>query len=161
MHFKQSNNQPRGHIQGLRKLGNVFPKNIKQILKKKNFYISEILDKWKTLASSKIADISYPKKLKFIDQKKHVILVILVKRGNELTVEYNKNHIIDNINGHFGYQLINEIKLESFSIKTSKLTKNKKPISEKKSKLFTGKVNNLNNPKIRDALKKLIDIIKK
>ena len=84
-----------------------------------------------------------------------------MNRGDELEVEYNKNRLINNINSYFGYQLIAEIKLESFSQTMHKIFKVKKPVSKKKSKMFVEKLNNVSNLKVRGALTKLIDIIKK
>ena len=42
-------------------------------------------------------------------------LVLAVKRGNEITVEYSKKEIINKINSYFGYRLINEIRLKTFN----------------------------------------------
>ena len=161
MHFRHINNKPGNYIQGLRKFKNVFPKNIKNILNKKNFIIYEILDKWKIIVGDKIANISVPRKLKYLNNQNCCILFISVNRGDELEVEYNKNRLINNINSYFGYQLIAEIKLESFSQTMHKIFKVKKPVSKKKSKMFVEKLNNVSNLKVRGALTKLIDIIKK
>ena len=42
-------------------------------------------------------------------------LILAVKRGDEINVEYSKNEIINKINGHFGYQLISQIKLQTYN----------------------------------------------
>ena len=47
-------------------------------------------------------------------------LIIAVKRGNEITVEYSKRDIINRINSYFGYQLISVIKLQSFNKENKK-----------------------------------------
>ena len=60
-------------------------------------------------------------------------LVLEIKRGDEIQVEYSKKEIIDKINSYFGYKLINEIKLQTFSSE----------ISKKKEKKIIGKFSNL------------------
>ena len=41
-------------------------------------------------------------------------LVIMVKRGHEINLEYEKKKIIDNMNNFFGYLVVEKIKLTSF-----------------------------------------------
>ena len=43
------------------------------------------------------------------------ILLIAVKRGDEINVEYSKREIINKINSYFGYELINKIKLQTIN----------------------------------------------
>ena len=86
-------------------------------------------------------------------------LVIGVRRGDEITVEYSKKDIINKINSYFGYKLINEIKLNSFN---SELKKTKKNNNFKYlNKNLKEKINLVKNEKIKNSLNKLIDEIKK
>ena len=51
---------------------------------------------------------------------KNGTLVLAVKRGNEIDIEYSKKEIINKINSYFGYKLINEIKNENIKNSLSK-----------------------------------------
>ena len=86
-------------------------------------------------------------------------LILSVERGNEITVEYSKNEIINKINSYFGYKLIKDIKLETFNSNYKK-TKNKN-LSIKYSKNFEKKINEIENKKIRSSLSELLGAIKK
>ena len=66
--------------------------------------------------------------------------------------------IINKINGYFGYKLISQIKLETFSFKNKK-TKNKN-ISTKLSEDFEKKIKEIKNEKIRNSLFSLLKTIK-
>ena len=88
----------------------------------------------------------------------HGTLVIAVNRGNEITVEYSKNEIINKINSYFGYQLINEIKLETFNTENKK-TKNK-DFSKTFSKNLEKQINEIKNVNIRKSLSELLHTIK-
>ena len=86
-------------------------------------------------------------------------LIIAVKRGNEITVEYSKKEIINKINAYFGYQLINEIRLQTFNSENKKL-KNKSNL-RKIPENFEKKIKEIKNKDIRNSLAELLDVIKK
>ena len=46
------------------------------------------------LVGKDISKLSYPKTIKMNRIDKNAILIIAVERGNEIEVEYSKNHII-------------------------------------------------------------------
>ena len=85
-------------------------------------------------------------------------LVLAVKRGDEITVEYSKKEIINKINSYFGYQLINEIRLKTINAETKKI-KNKNIVNNF-SKNFEKKINEIKNKNIRNSLSQLLDTIK-
>ena len=89
---------------------------------------------------------------------KNCILVISVKRGDEINIEYSKNEIINKINSYFGYKLINEIRLETFN--SEKVKKTNKNILVKTSKNYEKKINEIKNEKIKNSLSQLLDAIK-
>ena len=89
---------------------------------------------------------------------KNGILVLTVRRGDEITVEYSKKEIINKINSYFGYQLISEIKLMAFNSEI-KENRNKKVLG-KFSKNFEEKINKIKNNKNRKSLSQLLDTIK-
>ena len=158
MHYKQNNKESKTYVQGLRSFGNTLPRGVKSILKKNGYNYSEIISKWNMLLGNDISSCSYPKSIKMTKGDKNGTLVLAVKRGNEIDIEYSKKEIINKINSYFGYKLINEIRLETFNSETKK-AKNKNVLG-KYSKNFEKKINEIKNENIKNSLSQLLDIIK-
>jgi len=158
MHYKQNNKQSKTYVQGLRPFGNTLPRGVKGILKKSGYNYSEIISKWNMLVGKDISSCSYPKSIKMTKGDTNGLLVLAVKRGNEITVEYSKKEIINKINSYFGYRLINEIRLKTINSETKKI-KNNNTLKEF-SKNFEKKINEIKNKDIRNSLSQLLDVIK-
>ena len=158
MHYKQNNKESKTYVQGLRPFGNTLPRGVKGILKKSGYNYSEIISKWNMLVGKDISSCSYPKSIKMIKGEKNGLLILAVKRGDEITVEYSKKEIINKINSYFGYRLINEIKLKTINSETKKI-KNKNTL-KKLSKNFEKKINEIKSKNIRNSLSQLLDVIK-
>ena len=158
MHYKQNNKESKTYVQGLRPFGNTLPRGVKGILKKSGYNYSEIISKWNMLVGKDISSCSYPKSIKMTKGDTNGLLVLAVKRGNEITVEYSKKEIINKINSYFGYRLINEIRLKTINSETKKIKNNN--ILKKFSKNFEKKINEIKNKDIRNSLSQLLDLIK-
>ena len=158
MHYKQNNKESKTYVQGLRPFGNTLPRGVKGILKKSGYNYSEIISKWNMLVGKDISSCSYPKTIKMTKGDTNGLLVLAVKRGNEITVEYSKKEIINKINSYFGYRLINEIRLKTINSETKKI-KNNNTLKEF-SKNFEKKINEIKNKDIRNSLSQLLDVIK-
>ena len=158
MHYKQNNKESKTYVQGLRPFGNTLPRGVKGILKKSGYNYSEIISKWNMLVGKDIASCSHPKSIKMTKGDTNGLLVLAVKRGNEITMEYSKKEIINKINSYFGYQLINEIKLKTINAETKKI-KNKNNLN-KFSKNFEKKINEIKNKDIKNSLSQFLDVIK-
>ena len=157
MHYKQNNKESKTYVQGLRPFGNTLPRGIKGILKKSGYNYSEIISKWNMLVGRDISSCSYPKSIKMTKGNTNGLLVLAVKRGNEITVEYSKKEIINKINSYFGYQLINEVRLLNINSKKKKERKRKNLF--KFSKDFEKKINQVKNKKIKKSLSQLLNAI--
>jgi len=158
MHYKQNNKESKTYVQGLRPFGNTLPRGVKGILKKSGYNYSEIISKWNMLVGKDISSCSYPKSIKMTKGDTNGLLVLAVKRGNEITVEYSKKEIINKINSYFGYQLINEIRLKTINSETKKI-KNKNTL-KKFSKNFEKKISEIKNKNIRNSLSQFLNVIK-
>ena len=158
MHYKQNNKESKTYVQGLRPFGNTLPRGIKGILKKSGYNYSEIISKWNMLVGRDISSCSYPKSIKMTKGDTNGLLVLAVKRGNEITVEYSKKEIINKINSYFGYRLINEIRLKAVNSEIKKI-KDKNTL-KKFSKNFEKKINEIKNKNIRNSLSHFLDVIK-
>ena len=121
MHYKQNNKESKTYVQGLRLFGNTLPRGIKGILKKNGYNYSEIVGKWNTIINRDISKFCYPKSIKISKNKTAGTLILTVKRGNELDVEYSKNNIIEKINSYFGYKFIENIRLENSNSEIKKI----------------------------------------
>ena len=157
MHYKRNNKESKTYVQGLRPFGNTLPRGIKGILKKNGYNYSEIISKWNLLVGKNISNSCHPKSIKMTQGNKNGTLILSVERGNEINIEYSKKEIINKINSYFGYKLINEIRLQTFS---SVNKKEKKTIS-KYSKKMKEKIDEIKNKNIRDSLSQLLNTAKK
>ncbi len=158
MHYKQNNKKNKTYVQGLRPFGNTLPRGVKGILKKSGYNYSEIISKWSVLVGKDISSCTYPKSIKMKRGDSNGTLILAIKRGDEINIEYSKREIINKINSYFGYKLINEIKLEAINF-NSKKTKNKNEL-RKFSKNFEEKINEIKNKNIRNSLSQLLKTIK-
>ena len=158
MHIKRNNKETNTYLQGLRPFSKSLPKNVKIMLKKNGYGYSEIISRWNNLVGNEIATSSYPKSIKIAVNNENNTLVLEVKRGSEVLIEYSKNQIIDKINSFFGYRYINKIRLES----TNTEIKKKKNIHNlsKFYNNFEKKVKEIKNKNIQESFFKLIKSIR-
>jgi len=158
MHYKRNNNESTTYVQGLRPFGNTLPKGVKGILKRNGYNYSEIISKWSFLVGKDIANCSFPKSIKMKKGNMDGTLVLTIKRGDEINIEYSKKDIINKINSYFGYKLIGEIKLKAHNFEANTI-KNKNT-SNKLLKKFDKKINEIKNNSIRNSLFQLLKNIK-
>ena len=158
MHYKQNNKEGKTYVQGLRSFGATLPRGVKGILKKNGYNYSEIISKWSILVGKDISSCSYPKSIKMKKGSSNGTLVIEIKRGDEIQIEYAKKEIMDKINSYFGYKLINEIKLQTFNSESEK-TKNKNNLN-KFSKNLQEKIKQIKSESIKNSLSQLLHAIK-
>ena len=158
MHYKQNNKESKTYVQGLRPFGNTLPRGLKGILRKSGYNYSEIISKWSILVGKDISNCSYPQSIKMKKGNSNGMLVLGIKRGDEIQIEYAKKEIMDKINSYFGYKLIDEIKLRTFS---TKISKNKeKKIINKISKNLQEKISEIKSESIKNSLSQLLKEVK-
>ena len=157
MHYKQNNKESKTYVQGLRPFGNTLPRGLKGILKKNGYNYSEIISKWNILVGKDISICAHPISIKMKKGDTHGTLVLAIKRGDEINIEYSKEEIINKINSYFGYKLINEIRLQTFNSEIKK--KKSRNTLGKFTKNFKKKVDEIKNKNIRNSLYQLLDVI--
>ena len=101
MQFKKYTKQRNRGIQGLRSLKDTLPKNIKKIINNRGHVYSETLNNWKYIAGESLFKVCYPKSYKNSNKFSDSTLVIMVKRGHEVELEYSRKDIIDRMNSFF------------------------------------------------------------
>jgi hypothetical protein len=87
-------------------------------------------------------------------QMSNGILILNVIHGNELTVEYSKQEIIDKINSFFGFNCIKEIKLKV--VQEKRVIKKKLPLNETKLN-YNNELKDIKNERLKKTLNKLIE----
>tara|TARA_B100000575_G_scaffold154229_1_gene123000 strand:+ start:14 stop:502 length:489 start_codon:yes stop_codon:yes gene_type:complete len=160
MQFKKYTKQRNESIQGLRSLKDTLPKNIKKVIHKRGLIYSEIINNWKFIVGDKLFKVCYPKSFKNSTKLGVSTLLIMVKRGHEVDIEYSKKTIMNKINILFREEVVEKLKFLSFD-------EVKKPIfREERSKInvtndkYKNKINNVKNNEIKKSLLELTKVFK-
>ena len=160
MQFKKYTKQRNGTIQGLRSFKDTLPKNIKKVINKRGHIYSETLNNWKYIAGKNLFKVCYPKSFKNSNRFSVSTLLIMVKRGNEVDLEYSKKKIIDNMNNFFGYSVVEKLKFTSFDEERRISIKENNQEENVTNKKYLNKINDVKNEKIKKSLLKLTKVFK-
>ena len=160
MQFKKYTKQ-RNSIQGLRSFKDTLPKNIKKVINKKGHVYSETISNWRYLVGESLFNVCYPKSFKSSNSFRVSTLLINVKRGHEVDVEYSKKDIIDRINNFFGYSVIEKIKLKSFEDDKKDYLSHIDKSSYVTNEDYKTKIDSVKNNKIKNSLLELSKLFKK
>ena len=160
MQFK--NNTKRGNvtIQGLRSFKDTLPKNIKKIINKKGHIYSETLGNWRYIVGDDLFKVCYPKTFKNSNKFGASTLIVMVKRGHEVDMEYSKKDILDKMNSFFGYSVVEKLKFISFDDERKIFSK--KDLHQKNVAInkYQNKINDVKNDKIKKSLIELTKVFK-
>ena len=158
MRLKYNTKQRYKSIQGLRSFKNTLPTKVKRIIDKKGRLYSDTLDNWKYIVGDELFKVCYPKSFKSSNKLGGSYLKIMVKRGNEVDLEYSKKNIINKMNAYFGYEAVKNIKLNTFEGEYKKNI-DKKAVNATKREHIK-KIYNIKNDKIKKSLLELSKIFK-
>ena len=161
MQFKKYTKQRNVSIQGLRSFKDTLPKNIKRVINKKGHIYSETLNNWKYIVGEILFKICYPKSFKNSNKFGVSTLLIMVKRGHEVDLEYSKKKIIDNMNSFFGYSVVEKLKFTSFDDQKRPFFKENDQEQNETNKKYLKKINDVKNKKIKQSLLELTKVFKK
>ena len=159
MQFKKYTKQ-RNSIQGLRSFKDTLPKNIKKIINKKGHIYSETLGNWKYIVGDNLFKICYPKSFKNSNKFGLSTLIIMVKRGHEVDLEYSKNKIIEKMNSFFGYFVVEKLKFISFNDENKAFSNDTSQKENVTNKKYKKKIDGVKNEKIRKSLIELTKVFK-
>jgi hypothetical protein len=154
MHNKKDNNKSNTFIQGLRPFSKSLPQGLKKLLKKGSYNFSNIVDNWSKMVGKDLSGVCYPRTIKMSKEMNNGTLILNVIHGNELTVEYGKQDIMDKINSFFGFKCIKEVKLKV--VQEKRMPREISPLNEAKLN-YSNKLKNINNESLKKTLNKLID----
>jgi len=159
MQFRNNTKQRNKVIQGLRSFKDTLPKNIKKIIKKKGHIFSETLNNWKYIVGDDLFKVCYPKSFKNSNKLGVSCLLIMVKRGHEVDMEYSKKQILDKMNNYFGYSVVEKLKLISFDDDQTNFKKTNINHDATNSK-YMNKIVDIKNDKIKKSLIELSKLFK-
>ena len=160
MQSKNNTKQRNASIQGLRSFKDTLPKNVKKIINKKGHVYSETLSNWKYLVGSELFKICYPKTFKNSNKFGVSTLLIMVKRGHEVDMEYSKKEILNKMNTYFGYSVVEKLKFISFD--DEQKVSPKIEIHEKNVTInrYKDKISSVKNEKIKKSLLELTKLFR-
>ena len=159
MQFKNSSKQR--NVQGLRSFRDTLPKNVKKIINKKGHIYSETLNNWKYIVGEDLFKICYPKSFKNSNRFGVSTLMIMVKRGHEVDIEYSKKEIMDKMNVFFGYEVVEKLKFISFDNDQNLVSNNEDKEKNVTIKKYQNKINNIKNDKIKKSLIEFTKVYKR
>ena len=160
MQSKNNTKQRNASIQGLRSFKDTLPKNVKKIINKKGHIYSETISNWKYLVGNELFKVCYPKTFKNSNRFGVSTLVIMVKRGHEVDIEYSKKNILNKMNNFFGYSVVEKLKFISFDDEqeiTNSINTDFKNVTINK---YQDKIKNVKNEKIKKSLTELTKVFK-
>ena len=160
MQFKNNIKQRSRSIQGLRSLKDTLPKSIKKIINKKGHIYSETLSNWKYIVGVELFKVCYPKTFKNSNRFGVSTLVVMVKRGHEVDMEYSKKDIINNMNNYFGYSVVEKIKLVTFDDHQKISLENEKNTKNVSINKYKKRLNDVKNDKIKKSLIELTKVFR-
>ena len=160
MQFKKYTKQRNESIQGLRSFKDTLPRNIKKVINKKGHIYSETLSNWKYIVGKNLFSICYPKSFKNSNKFGVSTLLIMVRRGHEVDLEYSKKEIMDKMNSFFGYTVVEKLKFTSFeNEQKAPFKENNKNVNVTNNK-YQKKINDVKNKKIKKSLLDLAKVFK-
>ena len=160
MQYKNNTKQRNVTVQGLRSFKDTLPKNVKKIINKKGHIYSETLNNWKYIVGDDLFKVCYPKTFKNSNRFGVSTLVIMVKRGHEVDMEYSKKEILDKMNSFFGYSVVEKLKFISFDNQQKIGSKNIDDQENVAINKYQNKINDVKNDKIKKSLIELTKVFK-
>ena len=160
MQFKKYTKQRNGSIQGLRSFKDTLPKNIKKVINKKGHIYSETLSNWKYIVGENLFKICYPKSFKNSNRFGVSTLLIMVRRGHEVDLEYSKKKIMDKMNSFFGYLVVEKLKFTSFDDEKKFFLEDKADNENVTNNKYQKKIIDVKNEKIKKSLIELTKVFR-
>mgnify|MGYP001361623613 CR=1 FL=1 len=160
MQFKKYTKQRNRSIQGLRSFKDTLPKNIRKVINKKGHIYSETINNWKYIVGENLFKFCYPRSFKSSNRFGVSTLLIMVKRGHEVDLEYSKKDIIEKMNNFFGYTVVEKLKFINFDDENISLSKERDRIKNVTNKRYQKKINDVKNEKIKKSLIELSKVFR-
>ena len=122
---------------------------------------SEAINNWKYIVGENLFKVCYPKSFKTLNKFGANTLLINVKRGHEVELEYSRKDILEKLNNLFGYTVVEKIKLTSFDDEKIEPSSNDDNSYDVTNHDYQKKINSVKNEKIKKSLIQLSKVFKK
>ena len=160
MSYKNNIKQRNSSFQGLRSFKDTLPTSIKKIINKKGHIYSETLSNWRYIVGDELCKVCYPKTFKNSNRFGVSTLLIMVKRGHEVDLEYSKKEVLDKMNSFFGYSVVEKLKFVSFDDEQKIYAKDSTKQENVTINKYQSKINDVKNDKIKKSLIELTKVFK-
>ena len=160
MYFKNNTKQRLRSIQGLRSFKDTLPTSVKKVINKRGHIFSEILNNWKFLVGESLFKVCFPKSFKNSNKFGVSTLLIMVKRGHEIDLEYSKKEIMNKVNSFFGNTVIEKIKFTTFEEERKQVIRDKIKKNAVTRKTYHEKIEGVKNEKIKKSLIELTKVFR-
>tara|TARA_Y100000741_G_scaffold332348_1_gene288230 strand:+ start:274 stop:762 length:489 start_codon:yes stop_codon:yes gene_type:complete len=160
MQYKKYTKQRNKTIQGLRSFKDTLPKNIKKVINNRGYIYSETLNNWKYIVGENLFKVCYPKSFKNSNRFGVSTLLIMVKRGHEVDLEYSKKEIMNRMNIFFGNSVVEKIKFTSFSEEKKSIPIDNDSKVNVTNNKYKDKIKSVKNEKIKKSLIELTKVFK-
>ncbi|MDB3888308.1 DUF721 domain-containing protein [Candidatus Pelagibacter sp.] len=161
MSYKNNIKQRNSSFQGLRSFKDTLPTSVKKIIKKKGHIYSETLGNWKYIVGDELFKACYPKTFKNSNKFGVSTLLVMVKRGHEVDLEYSKKEILDKMNSFFGYIVVEKLKFISFDNEQKTFSKKEDNQENVSINKYKNRINDVKNDKIKKSLIELTRVFKR
>ena len=104
--------------------------------------------------------VCFPKSFKNSNKFGVSTLLIMVKRGHEIDLEYSKKEIMDRVNNFFGNTVIERIKFITFEEERKQVINDKIEKKAVTRKTFHKKIESVRNEKIKKSLIELTKVFR-
>ncbi len=160
MQYKKYTKQRTGSIQGLRSFKDTLPKNIKKVIHKRGHIYSQTLNNWRHIVGDNLFKICYPKSFKNSNKFGASTLLVMVKRGHEIDLEYSKKEIMDNMNIFFGDKVVEKVKFTTFGYERNFQVVKKNQEKNVANNKYQKKIESVKNNKIKTSLMELTKVFR-
>ena len=160
MRIKNNISQRSNTVQGLRSFKDTLPKNIKKIINKKGHIYSETLGNWRYIVGDDLFKVCYPKTFKNSNKFGVSTLIVMVKRGHEVDMEYSKKDILHKMNNFFGYSVVEKIKFISFDDEHEMTGSSETKVKNVAISKYQDKIKGVKNEKIKKSLTELTRVFR-
>ena len=122
---------------------------------------SEAINNWKYIVGENLFKVCYPKSFKTLNKLGASTLLVNVKRGHEVELEYSRKDILEKLNNLFGYPVVEKIKLTSFDDEKIEPSTNDDNSYDVTNHDYQKKINSVKNEKIKKSLIQLSKVFRK
>ena len=160
MSYKNNIKQRNSSFQGLRSFKDTLPTSVKKVINKKGHIYSETLNNWKHIVGENLFKFCYPKSFKNSNRFGVSTLLVMVKRGHEVDLEYSKKEIMDKMNSFFGHTVVEKLKFINFDDKKDELLSKKNIDKNVTINRYQNKINDIKNDKVKKSLLELAKVFR-